>query len=75
MLIQSDPKTGEPLLLSSTLPECVKSAATSKDVRVLLLDSQVRWHIRCAHAVADAQMGTGAAASKLTRTHRRVTAS
>lgn len=50
MLIQSDPKTGEPLLLRVDLPQSVKSAETSKDTRVLLLDSQ---------------MGTGAAASEL----------
>ncbi len=42
MLIQSDPKTGEPLLLSSSLPECIKSSELSGNVRVLLLDSQVR---------------------------------
>ena len=41
MLIQSDPKTGEPLLLSADLPQCIKSAENSGDVRVLLLDSQV----------------------------------
>ncbi|WVR09380.1 uridine kinase [Kwoniella sp. DSM 27419] len=47
MLIQSDPRTGEPLLLKSDLPKSVKSAETSGEVTVLLLDSQ---------------MGTGAAA-------------
>jgi uridine kinase len=41
MLIQSDPKTGEPLLLSSDLPQCVKCSEESKNVRVLLMDSQV----------------------------------
>jgi uridine kinase len=41
MLIQSDPKTGEPILLSSTLPHCVKSEEESANTRVLLLDSQV----------------------------------
>ena len=41
MLIQSDPKTGEPLLLSSDLPQCIKQSKTSGSVRVLLLDSQV----------------------------------
>ena len=41
MLIQSDPKTGEPILLSSDLPHCVKNGEGSKDVRALLLDSQV----------------------------------
>ncbi|ODN85473.1 uridine kinase [Cryptococcus wingfieldii CBS 7118] len=47
ILIQSDPKTGEPLLLKSDLPHCVKSKETSGDVKCLLLDSL---------------MGTGAAA-------------
>ncbi|ORY29672.1 uridine kinase family-domain-containing protein [Naematelia encephala] len=41
MLIQSDPKTGEPLLLSSDLPGCIKSRETSGNVRALLLDSQL----------------------------------
>ena len=41
MLIQSDPKTGEPLLLSSDLPQSVKSGQSCENVRVLLLDSQV----------------------------------
>lgn len=41
MLIQSDPTTGEPLLLNSNLPDCIKSGERSKNVRVLLLDSQV----------------------------------
>lgn len=50
ILIQSDPKTGEPLLLKSDLPHCVRSRETNGDVRCLLLDSQ---------------MGTGAAASEL----------
>nr|XP_018261748.1 uridine kinase [Kwoniella dejecticola CBS 10117]OBR83906.1 uridine kinase [Kwoniella dejecticola CBS 10117] len=47
MLIQSDPRTGEPLLLKSDLPSSIKSRDTSGEVKVLLLDSQ---------------MGTGAAA-------------
>ncbi|WWC90457.1 uridine kinase [Kwoniella dendrophila CBS 6074] len=47
LLIQSDPKTGEPLLLKSDLPGSIKCRETSSDVKVLLLDSQ---------------MGTGAAA-------------
>jgi len=46
MLIQSDPKTGEPLLLSSDLPQCVKSSEESKNVRVLLMDSQVSFPCR-----------------------------
>lgn len=46
MLIQSDPKTGEPLLLSSDLPQCVKSSEESKNVRVLLMDSQVSFSYR-----------------------------
>ncbi|WRT68654.1 uridine kinase [Kwoniella shivajii] len=47
MLIQSDPKTGEPLLLKTDLPSSVKTRETSGEVKILLLDSQ---------------MGTGAAA-------------
>nr|KIR49283.1 uridine kinase [Cryptococcus bacillisporus CA1280] len=47
ILIQSDPKTGEPLLLKSDLPHCVRSRETNGDVWCLLLDSH---------------MGTGAAA-------------
>lgn len=47
LLIQSDPKTGEPLLLKSDLPRCIKDASAAPRTRVLLLDSQ---------------MGTGAAA-------------
>lgn len=50
ILIQSDPKTGEPLLLKSDLPHCVRSRETNGDVWCLLLDSH---------------MGTGAAASEL----------
>ncbi|WVN86166.1 uridine kinase [Cryptococcus depauperatus CBS 7841] len=47
ILIQSNPRTGEPLLLKSDLPHCIRSRKTSGAVRCLLLDSQ---------------MGTGAAA-------------
>lgn len=47
MLIQSDPKTGEPLLLSTSLPDSLHSQAEAKTKQVFLLDSQ---------------MGTGAAA-------------
>lgn len=47
MLIQSDPKTGEPLLLSTSLPDSLHSQADAKTKQVFLLDSQ---------------MGTGAAA-------------
>ncbi|KAL7422385.1 Uridine kinase [Cryptotrichosporon argae] len=46
-LIQSDPRTGEPLLLNVALPVVVRSQHTSPHTHVLLLDSQ---------------MGTGAAA-------------
>lgn len=47
MLIQSDPKTGEPLLLNAKLPESLHSWEKAGTMQVLLLDSQ---------------MGTGAAA-------------
>jgi len=47
LLIQSDPHTGEPLLLNCTLPEKLHARETAEKAQVLLLDSQ---------------MGTGAAA-------------
>ncbi|TXT09214.1 hypothetical protein VHUM_02688 [Vanrija humicola] len=47
LLIQSDPRTGEPLLLNLNLPQQLRSHTTSEKTQVLLLDSQ---------------MGTGAAA-------------
>lgn len=50
MLIQSDPRTGEPLLLNLTLPERIKNQEQSAKTQVFLLDSQ---------------MGTGAAACEL----------
>ena len=56
MLIQSDPKTGEPLLLSSDLPQCVRCSDESKNVRVLLMDSQVSFLIGT-KVVADDQDG------------------
>ena len=66
MLVQSDPRTGEPLLLSSDLPQCIKSSESSGNVRVLLLDSQVSEASSCqSRLTGDAQMGTGAAASIL----------
>jgi uracil phosphoribosyltransferase len=49
MLIQSEPKSGEPLLLNVKLPESLHSREQAKTMQVLLLDSQ---------------MGTGAAACK-----------
>lgn len=52
MLIQSDPRTGEPLLLHSKLPHSLISGGTSGAVQVLLMDSQ---------------MGTGAAACESTQ--------
>jgi len=47
LLIQPDPKTGEPLLLHSMLPQCIRSRESAKTAWVLVLD---------------AQMGTGASA-------------
>ncbi|KLT40937.1 uridine kinase [Cutaneotrichosporon oleaginosum] len=47
MLIQSEPQSGEPLLLDVKLPESLHSRNTARTMQVLLLDSQ---------------MGTGAAA-------------
>lgn len=42
LLIQSDPQTGEPLLLSSELPVAIKRQEESRDATVFLFDSQVR---------------------------------
>lgn len=42
LLIQSDPVSGEPLLLYSTLPSCVREREKSADTWVFLLDAQVR---------------------------------
>lgn len=47
LLIQSDPHSGEPLLLNCTLPASLRSQESAARTQVLLLDSQ---------------MGTGAAA-------------
>jgi uridine kinase len=55
LLIQSDPHTGEPLLLNMSLPQSLHSGHTAKNAQVLLLDSQ---------------MGTGAAAREYSTSHR-----
>lgn len=52
LLIQSHPRTGEPLLLSCKLPHQLRSPKTSTTTQVFLLDSQ---------------MGTGAAAREFFR--------
>ena len=41
LLIQSDPKTGEPLLLHSALPISVRERHRAENAWVFLLDSQV----------------------------------
>ncbi|KAG8962238.1 Uridine kinase [Tulasnella sp. 425] len=41
LLIQSDPVSGEPLLLYSTLPSCVRERERSKDAWVFVLDAQI----------------------------------
>lgn len=41
LLIQSDPVSGEPLLLYSTLPSCVREREKSADTWVFLLDAQI----------------------------------
>jgi uridine kinase len=41
LLIQSDPKTGEPLLFYSSFPDCIKDQSRSNNAIVFLLDSQV----------------------------------
>ena len=40
LLIQSDPATGEPMLMYSMLPCCVMDRERSKDTWVFLLDAQ-----------------------------------
>lgn len=42
LLIQSDPKTGEPLLFHTSLPESIKKREQAKNTVVFLLDAQVR---------------------------------
>lgn len=42
LLIQSDAKTAEPLLLHVMLPVCIRDRNTAKDTWVFLLDAQVR---------------------------------
>ncbi|KZT59137.1 uridine kinase [Calocera cornea HHB12733] len=41
LLIQSDPSTGEPLLLHSSLPACVLDRALATSTYVFLLDTQI----------------------------------
>lgn len=41
LLIQSDPRTGEPLLFHCSFPDCIKDPSRSSDAIVFLLDSQV----------------------------------
>ncbi|KAI5451367.1 Uridine kinase [Naganishia albida] len=41
LLIQSDPKTGEPLLFHTSLPESIKKREQAKNTVVFLLDAQV----------------------------------
>lgn len=42
LLIQTDPQSGEALLLHTDLPACVKERERSADTWVFLLDAQVR---------------------------------
>jgi len=41
LLIQSDPRSGEPVLLHVDLPFCIRFRDTSPDVYVFLLDTQI----------------------------------
>jgi len=41
LLIQSDAKTGEPLLLHTLLPQCIRSRHLAKESWVFLLDAQI----------------------------------
>ena len=40
--MQTDLKTGEPLLLQVMLPECIRQRNRAKDAYVFVLDAQVR---------------------------------
>jgi uridine kinase len=64
LLIQPDPKTAEPLLLHSMLPQCIRSRESAKSAWVLLLDAQVC--VTLSHTLAythrHLKMGTGASA-------------
>jgi uridine kinase len=42
LLIQSDPKSGEPLLLHTMVPDAVRDRNKALNTWVLLLDAQVR---------------------------------
>lgn len=42
LLIQTDPKSGEPMLLHASLPEKIRNRERAKDTYVFLLDAQVR---------------------------------
>lgn len=42
LLVQSDSKTQEPLLLQVMLPVCIRERRKSRDAWVFLLDAQVR---------------------------------
>lgn len=41
LLIQSEPKTGEPLLLHLALPQCIRERQRARDTYVFLLDAQI----------------------------------
>jgi uridine kinase len=41
LLIQSEPKTGEPLLLHLALPHCIRERHRARNTWVFLLDAQV----------------------------------
>ena len=42
LLVQSDAKSGEPLLLHVMLPVCIRERHLAEDTWVFLLDAQVR---------------------------------
>ena len=66
LLIQSDAQTGEPLLLHSMLPACIRERHKAKDTWVFLLDAQVSTFCITHHLHNNSrpfeQIGTGAAA-------------
>lgn len=64
LLIQSEPKTGEPLLLHLALPHSIRDRQRARTTRVFLLDAQVRPFLSFPpfSALTQEQIGTAASA-------------
>lgn len=64
LLVQSESKTGEPLLLHVSLPECIRARGRAANTWVFLLDAQARLvpiMSRPSDSLLASQIGTGAA--------------